>query len=388
MGDPRIRRAQSCAADARRAAQEFHAGVAQPDMELVVFFCSSEYDLDALAVEMRRLFAGVQVVGCTTAGEIGPEGCRSHSLSGASFPAQGFTAVSALLDNLSGFDHARGHVFAQLLMRKLEQRVPQAAPENCFAILLIDGLCGCEESVAHALQQTLGKAVLCGGSAGDDRKFIKTWVYRDGQFHSDSAVAFLVRTSLPFRTFMTHHFEATDERLVVTEADPTRRVVSEINGRPAAEEYARLLGVEVDSLGSAHFAATPMLVKIAGTDHVRAIQSANPDCSLNFFCAVDRGLVLRLGQGLDLPNNLEQVFERIEADMGTPQLVLGFNCTLREQEVSRKRVDDRVDAAFHSNNAVGFNTYGEQFRGAHVSQTLTGIAIGYPAQSPKEQDHV
>ncbi|MDR3482253.1 MAG: FIST N-terminal domain-containing protein [Burkholderiaceae bacterium] len=387
MGDPRIRRAQSCAADARRAAQEFHAGVTQPDMELVVFFCSSEYDLDALAAEMRRLFVGAQVVGCTTAGEIGPEGCRSHSLSGASFPARGFTAVSALLDNLGGFDHARGRAFAQSLMRKLEQRVPQTAPENCFAILLIDGLCGCEESVAHALQQTLGKTVLCGGSAADERKFVKTFVYSDGQFRSDSAVAFLVRTRLPFRAFMSHHFVATDERLVVTEADTTRRVVSEINGRPAAEEYARLLGVDADSLGSAHFAAAPVLVKVAGTDHVRSIQSANPDRSLNFFCAIDRGLVLRVGQGLDLSNNLEQVFDRIDADMGTPQLALTFDCALRAQEVSRNRANDRVDAVFRNNNAVGFNTYGEQFHGAHVNQTLTGIAIGYAAQPPGEPGH-
>ncbi len=33
----RIRRAQSCATDAREAVREFHAGVAQPDMALVDF---------------------------------------------------------------------------------------------------------------------------------------------------------------------------------------------------------------------------------------------------------------------------------------------------------------------------------------------------------------
>ena len=27
-------------------------------------------------------------------------------------------------------------------------------------------------------------------------------------------------------------------------------------------------------------------------------------------------------------------------------------------------------------NAVGFNTYGEQFCGVHVNQTLTAIALG------------
>ncbi|HSK31943.1 MAG TPA: FIST N-terminal domain-containing protein, partial [Propionicimonas sp.] len=68
----RIRRAHSCATDARDAAREFHAAVAQPHMALVIFFCSVDYDLVTLASEMRDLFAGVQVIGCTTAGEIGP----------------------------------------------------------------------------------------------------------------------------------------------------------------------------------------------------------------------------------------------------------------------------------------------------------------------------
>ena len=69
-----IRRAQSCSTDEREAVREFHAGVTQPDMALVIFFCSSQYDLKVLAEEMRILFAGIQVVGCTTAGEIGLAG--------------------------------------------------------------------------------------------------------------------------------------------------------------------------------------------------------------------------------------------------------------------------------------------------------------------------
>ena len=50
----RIRMGQSCATDAREAAREFHAAVAQPDRALVMFFCSSEYDLDALAVANKN----------------------------------------------------------------------------------------------------------------------------------------------------------------------------------------------------------------------------------------------------------------------------------------------------------------------------------------------
>ena len=108
-----IRRAQSCATGPREAVREFHTAVAQPEMALVMFFCSSEYDLEVLAGEMRRLFDGVQVVGCTTAGEIGPAGYREHSISGASFPADSFTAASGRIDRLQQFEIATGQTFVQ-----------------------------------------------------------------------------------------------------------------------------------------------------------------------------------------------------------------------------------------------------------------------------------
>jgi hypothetical protein len=379
MSDQHIRRAQSCATEARQAVHEFHAAVSQPDMELVVFFCSSEYDLDVLAAEMIRLFAGVQVVGCTTAGEIGPAGYRQHSLSGVSLSVESCAAVSGQLDRLSQFDIARGHDFVQDLLQRLESKAPDANADNSFALLLIDGLSMREEPVAHALQYALGEIALFGGSAGsadDDLQFTKTFVYSDGFFRSDSAVLILVRTSLPFKIFKTQHFVSTNERLVVTEADSENRVVMEINGLPAAAEYARLLGVEVHELNSTRFAASPVVVMIDGTDYVRSIQKANPDGSLTFYCAIEEGLVFRVAHGVDLVRNLEQTFDNIQAAIGPPQLVLACDCVLRNLEISQNGLKDRVGEIFQRNNTIGFSGFGEQFHGVHVNQTLTGIAIG------------
>ena len=376
MSSQRILRAQSCATEARQAAEEFHAAVAQPEMELVVFFCSSEYDLDVIAAEMNRLFAGVQVVGCTTAGEIGTAGYRAHTLSGASFGAGSCVAVSGVLDHLGQFGIARGNEFAQGLLQRLESRAPHANPDNSFAFMLIDGMSIREEPVTHALHYALGKIPMFGGSAGDDLKFANTHVFCDGRFHSDSVVLILINTSLPFRIFKTQHFVPTEERLVVTEADPAKRIVHEINGLPAAAEYARLVGVDPDQLDSVRFAASPVVVMIDGTDYVRSIQKANPDGSLTFYCAIEEGLVLRAAHGVDLVHNLEQTFDRIREEIGPPQLVFGCDCILRNLEISQTGFKDRVAEIFRHNNTVGFSSYGEQFNGVHVNQTLTGCALG------------
>lgn len=374
MADTPFRISHSCAGDARQAAREFHAGVVQPDMSMVVFFCSSAYDLDALADELNRLFGGVPVIGCTTAGEIGAAGYRGHSLSGVSFSVGAGAAIAGCLPDLQHFDPVRGQDFVHGLLHELDSHAAKGA--RAFALLLIDGLSVREEPVVRVLQGALGSIHLCGGSAGDDLKFASTKVFHDGAFRDDSAVLLLVSTALPIRVFKTQHFVSENERLVVTEADAEHRIVKEINGLPAAEEYARVLGVSVEDLTPEHFAATPVVVVLDGTDYVRSIQKMNPDGTLTFFCAIEEGIVLRVARGGDIYANLEQAFANLREEIGPPMLTLGCDCILRNLEITQKQLKAPIGELFRRNNTVGFSTYGEQFGGVHINQTFTAIAIG------------
>lgn len=371
-----IRRAQVSAPDTRDAVRRFHAAVSLPDMALVSFFCSPEYDREAVVAELAACFGDVPVVGCTTAGEIGPAGYRTSTIAGASFAAADFAAVSRCIPSLKDFGVAEGRTVVQELLQELESRAPSARADNSFAFLMIDGLSVREEPVAHILQSALGRIPLVGGSAGDSLNFGTTWVYCDGCFRADSAVLVLVSTPLPFRPLMTQHFVTSDRRVVVTAADPARRIVHEIDGRPAAEAYAELVGVEPGNLDSQRFAASPLAVVIGGTNYVRSISKVLPDGSLKFFCAIDEGMVLRITRGGDLLANLEQYFAALRAEIGEPEAIIGCDCVLRRLEIEQKGLAGPVAALLERNRVVGFNTYGEQYRGVHVNQTFTGIAIG------------
>jgi hypothetical protein len=232
--------------------------------------------------------------------------------------------------------------------------------------------------VARALQDGLGRIPLFGGSAGDDLDLRRAWVFHQHKFHSDSAVLILACSSLPFKIFKTQHFVSEEERLVVTEADASQRIVKEINGLPAAEEYARVVGVHVNDLNPQRFAASPVVVAIDGTDYVRSIQKSNPDGTLTFYCAIDEGLVLRVVRGVDLPGNLEHAFDDLRASIGPLQMVIACDCVLRNLEITQGGLKQAVGDVLHRNNVIGFSTYGEQFRGVHVNQTMTGIAFGCP----------
>lgn len=379
-----IRRAHSRAEDPRQAAREFHAGVAQEHIGLVIFFCSSTYDLEVVAEEMASRFSGIQVIGCTTAGELGPAGYCERSLSGVSLAADACTAFTGLLSGLQRFSMGAGQMFVQNLLEQLQDMAPNAASNNSFAFCMIDGLSRREETVTHALQNALGKIPLIGGSAGDDLRFERTYVYHDGRFHSDSVVMVLATTPLPYSVLKAQHFVPGDERLVVTEAAPSTRVVYEINGLPAAEEYARLTGVSAEQLMPESFANTPVVVLIDGTDYVRSIQKANSDNSLTFYCAIEEGLVLRVARGVDLQNNLESSLASIAASMGPPELILACDCVLRGLEIRRKGWQPEVAKILERYKVVGFNTYGEQHLGVHVNQTFVGLAFGHCAESGDE----
>ncbi|HLO64349.1 MAG TPA: FIST C-terminal domain-containing protein, partial [Azonexus sp.] len=148
------------------------------------------------------------------------------------------------------------------------------------------------------------------------------------------------------------------------------------NCLPAAEEYARIVGTTAGSLAPTNFAARPVVVAIDGTDYVRSIQKANPDGSLTFYCAIEEGLVLRVVRGVDLLGNLHDTFATLRAEIGPLQFVLACDCILRNLEIRQAGLTEEVAKIFRNNLAIGFSTYGEQFHGVHVNQTLSGIAIG------------
>lgn len=343
---------------------------------LSVVFASSRYDADRLSAGLRNAFAGSELIGCTTAGEIGPAGYQEASLTGACFHPDDLDFELALLENLDQIEARQMVSFAQGLRTQLLARRPGLSAEHCFAFMLVDGLSGLEESVARAFHDGLGGIPLSGGSAGDDLRFSETRVIYRGRLVRNAAVLLVARSRRPFRVFKTQHFEPTEARLVVTGAIPERRIVTEINGCPAATEYARAVGLDPNHLAPQVFASRPVVVRIGNADFVRSIQRANPDGSLSFFCAIDRGIVFKLAKGQDLLANLERTLAQVSAEIGPPDLILGCDCILRLLECRERNITAAVGARLAAHHVIGFSTFGEQYRGMHINQTFTGVAFG------------
>jgi hypothetical protein len=371
----RVRVGASSASEAGAAVRELAAQIAQPDALVTLVFASPRYDLTALASALAAEFPA-PLLGCTTAGEITPAGYASGTLAGISLAGSDLEILTTHLTPLAAAPREAIEATLADARRKLDAAVLRRPGASAFGLLLIDGLSIMEEQVAAVLATALDELPLVGGSAGDDLRFGHTHVLVNGKFVEDAAVLLTVVTTLPFKAFKTQHFAATERRVVITRASPERRRVHEINGRPAADEYARVVGVSRAELGPELFSSHPLMLRFGGEYYVRSIQRAHEDGTLTFYCAIDEGVVLRLAHGENLVENLAEALDAARQAVPEPALTIACDCILRRIEIVGSGLGPALTPLLAEHRVVGFSTYGEQFGSLHVNQTFTGVMLG------------
>ncbi|GAB4272073.1 MAG: FIST N-terminal domain-containing protein [Pararhodobacter sp.] len=369
-----IRRAEATADDAG-AVEALVAGLGPGPFALVAVFAAPEVESADLVGRLSAALGDTPLIGCTTAGEITSGGYAEGMIVAVALTAAHFDAQTFLIPDLGRMEpqplisdmiRARG---------RLSRRNPAWSHE--FAFLLVDGLSTKEDELASTLAPGLGGVPLFGGSAADGTRFLETFVFHGGRIWRNAAVLTLVRTECPVRVFKFDHFRPTETRMVVTQADPARRVVRMINAEPAAREYARLLGKDPAQLTPFTFAAHPVVVRLGGQHHVRSIRQVDENGDLIFYSAIDEGLVLTLAEPLDMVAHLAQELSAL-SNPTPPVGILACDCVLRRMEAQEKQLSGQLSALMRAHGVTGFSTYGEQRNAMHVNQTLTGVAIYAP----------
>ncbi|MCA1472790.1 FIST C-terminal domain-containing protein [Bradyrhizobium sp. IC3195] len=368
--------AKSKAASVDDAVAELAAQLPSDGLALILVFVSPSYDPDRFIAEISRQFDDTQVCGCTTAGELAPDGWDENSVVALAFSRADFSAVVRPIFNLDSFRVEDGRRIGGELRQELLRAAPQVEHGSPFGLVLIDGLCRREEAVMSAIYASLDDIPVVGGSAGDGLRFEKTFVFFDGKAHSNAALLILLNTSLPFRVFKCDNFEPQAQKMVVTEADIENRMVRELNAEPAAQEYSRVVGIIDAKLDPFSFASHPVLVRVGGAYYARSIQRVEPDGSLHFFCAIDEGMVLTAATSRSLVGAARETFADIRDQIGDVSLYIGFECLLRRLDAEQHQLARDMSELYRQNRVVGFHTYGEQFGSMHVNQTFTGVAIG------------
>ncbi|MFT6897107.1 MAG: hypothetical protein ACJA13_001513 [Paraglaciecola sp.] len=376
MTDVKTITAISRSVDPLTASQELHHQLAHPDISFVLFYCSSIYALDELALHMKHAFLAVDIVGCTTAGEITQDGYEQHSIVAIGFSSKHFAINAQIVESMEKFNLIDAQETINKLTEACFAKKLTTIKNNTFLLTLLDGLSSDEEQFLVTLNSASSGIPHFGGSAGDDIDLAKTHVFCHGKFFQNAAIVIMVNTTCPFEVFSCNHIKQPTTKVVVTAAHAESRTVYELNAEPAALEYARLLNTDVKDLSPEVFSLHPLAVKVGNQYYIRSIQKVNEDdFSLTFYCAVDVGIVLSAVEMDDIFYSLGNELARISSKYGQPELVLACDCFLRRLEIEQKHLVPQAKILQSKYKITGFNTYGEHIDGTHLNQTFTGVYI-------------
>ena len=164
----------------------------------------------------------------------------------------------------------------------------------------------------------------------------------------------------------------------MTDANPDRRLVHEIDGRSALQVYAAACGLRSVPKDAGVFAPFPLMIKVGGKYFARGTQRIYEDGSIEFACAMEPGLVVTVARPVDMLERLTGTFDTLSKALGTPELVIGFDCAARTGDMERHGLSKAVSGLFEKHCVVGFSTLGEQFNTIHVNNSFTclGVAQG------------
>jgi hypothetical protein len=347
--------------------------IKQDETKLVIFFSSTKYDFETVSKMFNEGFKNIDVIGCTTSGEIGPSGFCEGSISAMSIAADDFQTSTYIMKNIK----TRAMVARKdlnLVGEKIGFKSDDS--ENGFIITLIDGMQASEEKVMNTVGSCYPNLPLIGGSAGDDLQFKATQVSANGEVYENAAVITFVKTNKKVFLYKENIYVPTDIEFKVTQIDVSNRAIVELNGRPAAQEYAKALGVTVDDLPN-HFMKNPLGRVIGDSIFITAPREIIDGDSIAFYSLTLRDATVKLLKPIDAIQEAKKTVEAIKAELPNCKGVILFNCILRYLQFKNENICKEIAQEFSTCGTVcGFNTYGEQLNKLQVSQTLTLIALG------------
>ena len=347
--------------------EEIKQQIGDFDTRLLVFFASPDIDPQHISRTIQDAFPGSSTMGCSTAGEITTGKMLNKSLVAMAFGPE--VIDDCKLEVLTNIQTDSGQVDAAFKNFGAYFNTPASdlSPDKYVGMVFIDGLSLQEERINERIGD-LTNVSFVGGSAGDDQAFHKTYIYANGATYSDAAVLSLIRSNTSFDVLKTQSFEATDTKAVVTKAEEANRKVMEINGKPATQAYAEMIGVSEDEVAGAFF-QNPIGLVFQDNIFVRSPQRAEAR-DIYFYCSIKEGMELSLLNSGDIVKYTREDLESKVAQMGGVSAIVNFNCILRSLELKARKQTEAYGDIFQSIPTVGFSTYGESYIG-HINQTAT-----------------
>ncbi len=404
---PNIEVGYSCARgdDAFRvgtqAAEKAVSSLKAHPLSAVFVFSSVCYDLEELLRGIHSVVGEVPVLGTTTAGEI----CNG--------PQQESVVVVALASPYLSVRAGVGEKVSKDWRRAVTQAVsaPEVQPffspqdntlwqeltrqgKAAFALLFSPGNTRHADSCSYEILEELkrlseGRLPIFGGGAADDWRMETNYVLHGRRAVADGVLVAVFETELAFGLGLAHGFRPSSRRATVTRAQGHE--VLELDGQPAAEVYARLLGTTRQALEGKHLTLTTG--RPAGSPDPYGQYSINvasyftAQGGVRFTRPVPEGTALTIMEvdEEDMIAAGEEALRKalLRGEITDPTVTFVFSCALRPRilgERAREELSGMIEM-MPEVPVIGFYSFGEQGLAddgvnRHSNEVITVLVLG------------
>ncbi|MDD2619396.1 MAG: FIST N-terminal domain-containing protein [Syntrophomonadaceae bacterium] len=348
------------------AVREIQKQLQDFNTKMLIFFASSNYDPELINAALRESFGSIIIFGCTTAGEIISGRMLKNSLVAMAFNAEAIADVKVeIVENVKS-DCDITNAFSSF-EKHFNISMAELDYNQYVGIILVDGLSGCEEKIMDRIGDKTNITFI-GGSAGDDLKFTKTYVYANGIACSDAAILAVIKPTAGFDIIKTQSFKALNKQLLATKVNVEAREIIEFNNLPAVKAYADALGVRSEDAAN-YFMSNPVGLIYGNEIYVRSPQRIDGS-NMIFYCNILEGMDVSILESTDIVNDTRLALANKLEELGKISGIINFHCILRTLELEQKSQTNEYGKVFEAIPTIGFSTYGEEYIG-HINQTST-----------------
>ena len=328
-------------------------------------YCSSEYDHGLMLRRILARFPGLQLIGCTTDGEMSSTGGFTEDAITLALFCSDRIEFAAGVGRGAGSDPMAAAREAVTMARSGLKELPK------LALVLPDGMKASAYRVLEGFTAVLGEDVPIVGGMSADRVGGAKRHYRTYQFYNDQVLQDAVPTLLfggqiLYSLGVESGWTPLGERMTVTRAEG--EVLYELEGRPAFELYTHYLG-DVMNENLAGLGSYPLAIYEPGLDRYYLRVASKVDTgngAITFLGEIPEGAQVQITQAIR-----DSIIRGVNASAGraveyypgqSPALAMLFSCTGRKIALGTKTPEEIVHARDGLALTVpmcGFYTFGE-----------------------------
>jgi len=359
-------------------------------------FAKSDESINALvqAVDaaIKKRNPACKWIGSTTDGEISDKGCFFNSCtvlvlssehisfgigvsdaSGSDFYSAGRKAAEAATADLKVIDtYLERYMQFLAVKRKQPNEMLRVKPYLLLTIFPgpVSNYQPNEAELLRGISSVTGIVPLVGASSSDSAVFRQTYQFANGKAYKNACIVTAIMSDLKLAFTVHHGCSPTKKQALVTKAEGNR--VYTLSGKPAAQVYAKMLGLSMPQLKKDLFRymirypfgiADPL-----GQYWLKAPFIIHPDYSMQFFNKVPQNSVLFFMKSDDksVLQSTRDALDEIKEKLGPniPVLIV-FDCGGRARMLKTIRNEPAAEyeifkQALPNSKIGGFYSHGEQ----------------------------